>query len=418
MATNCTNQNRAPWRSRLAYFLTLAALCIPTTVALSQDSASVQVSVEPKSGSSFQGTFCTSQDNKLVFEQDGNIRTFAVEDISRIEFAKESSGSAAKYQLRLRDGGSWRCKELSSDGQQITIDSASSQNTVKTKLIDSVQLNELTPEQEKSWKEYLAAELSADILVVRQGSGQLTKIEGIVLAIENAAVQFEFSGQTVPVPFERLAGLRFFNSKSPEKSPEVGVLRDSSGSSFRITSIRRTAEDASHLSANLVGGGSVKFKLTELLDIRFSGQPTLFLADLQPTRQTGKSSFAFNSPALEKARSQLVHRIPKRSIPGKEVGPGLEFRGLGEAVFDTPKDYTKLIGRVGLAPTGDRYTNCRVEVYSEKKLLWKQELTESGSLQGFEIPVVAGERLRFVVSSDSKLQTGVLVRWQQPFFTN
>ncbi|MEC8557178.1 MAG: hypothetical protein VXZ82_19415 [Planctomycetota bacterium] len=418
MATNCTNQNRALWRSRLACFLPLAAFCILPAFALSQDSASVLATVEPKSGPSFQGTFSGSQDDKLVFEQDGNIRTFAVEDISRIQFAEESLATAAKYQLRLRDGGSWRCKELSSDGQQITIDSASSQNTVNTKLIDSVQLNELTPEQEKSWKEYLASELSADILVVRQGSGQLTKIEGIVLAIENAAVQFEFSGQTVPVPFERLVGLRFFNSQSPEKSPEVGVLRDSSGSSFRITSIRRTAEDTRHFSVNLVGGGSVEFKLTELLDIHFAGQPTLFLADLRPTRQTGTSSFAFSSQALERARSQLVHRIPKRSIPGREIGPGLEFRGVGEAVFETPKDFRKLVGSVGLAPTGDRYTDCRVEVYSEKKLLWKHELIESGSLQSFEIPVVAGERLRIVVSSESKLQTGILVRWQQPFFTN
>lgn len=332
--------------------------------------------------------------------------------ISNQAAAATAEVSADLYELQLSDGSRVFCERISSDGEQLRATMGDRSFSLQSQQVQAARLGVLTEEQRAAWNEIRDAEFKSDVLVVKQPTGALTKIEGIVLGISPEAVTFEFSRQQVPVPFARLAGIRFYSASTSSTGKPVAVLKEKLGNEWVVSELHTL--DSYEIRATLQSGSEITVPLGEMSEIDFSIGSVKYLAELPPIRQSADSIFDFPVATLKEQDVFGFRPIPSRNTPGQSIGPSLEFLGGSEATFEVPPGFTKLVGSVELRPKGTRFTRCTVELYLENNRIWHQELSETRQPASFEVPVVGEQRLRLVVKPGSKVPTGDVVMWLEP----
>ena len=354
----------------------------------------------------------------------GSSETVDFDDIQSIRLQDDANISPPRDDamlVRLVDGTQLHASSIQSADQQLTLAIGSRQLTLATEYVSSIRFGSLSDDRLAEWRQYRDSEASSDTLVVRQPTGALTKIEGIVLGIAADGVQFEFGDSKIPVPFARLAGIRFFTSVGPPEGRAAGHILDGLGNDWAISSLtgphrsdESKADDAFNVRVRLLAGIDVEIPVAELVVIDLATGSTMFLADLAPLRRTAKTLFDFPVADLNQDSLFGDRRLPPHTIPGSSLGPSLEFIGSGQTTFEIPDGFSKLQGAVEIRPQGDKFTPCTVKILVEGELLWSQRLAENNAPVRFELSVPANQRLSLVVDANSEIPTGDVVRWLAP----
>ena len=234
----------------------------------------------------------------------------------------------------------------------------------------------------------------------------MDKIEGVIGEIQ-PSVQFEYGGQVLNAPRTKLAGLRFFSPPATLPST-VCSITDVWGHVLQAAQVT-SAKGLLSLEIVLTCGAAVTLPLETISLLDFSSGSMLYVATIDPISQ-GRNS-AFDLDVSVAGMDQLFGAQPIQ-LP-KTNGPSLKFLGGGWVVYRIPSDYTMLTGRVFLAPSGSRYTPCRVLIKLENQVLWEQQLTELSQQLEFSVPVEAEKRLRIEVSASTHFPVGDVVVWKE-----
>ncbi len=285
---------------------------------------------------------------------------------------------------------------------------------IPTSALLVLQLGTIEPEQQDHWLETIEANAIADVLIVRQPGGALTNIEGLVKRINNESVVFEFNQTVVPVPFARLAGIRFFSATAGrEFEPLMGILTDRQGGRVNFTSLatpegNRDSQEQ-HLVVRSVTGMALTFPFNQIQQIDFGAARSLRLDAIDALSVSSESPFGFPVPELANASSLRVRKLVAHRSSGQKSG--LEFLGRSWATFEIPTGYSRASGRVLLAPSADHFTPCTVSLRIEGKLIWSAELEEVDAPVTFDFPVTENDRLQLSVEPQTPLATGCVVHW-------
>ncbi|MEM7476440.1 MAG: hypothetical protein AAF483_15730, partial [Planctomycetota bacterium] len=273
----------------LAVFVLLVSHQASSTCFAQQETnASI---IELKGGIEFAAKLSSVQQDVVTVTTDAGVKELATEQISRIAFNDTKIVEAAILIL-LKDGGSLKCDRISSDGELLSVAQAESSFSLNTKVVEAILLPGLNAEQLSGWENYAKEEVTSDALIVKKpGGNELTRIDGIVLAISSSDVRFDFGGQEVPVPIARIAGIRFFTSQESEASLALGVLQDRFGSNMNVTSMSATGLEAGRIKAELACGATIRFPEADLVAFTISSDAGVYLADLKPNKIEGRASF-------------------------------------------------------------------------------------------------------------------------------
>lgn len=159
----------------------------------------------------------------------------------------------------------------------------------------------------------------------------------------------------------------------------------------------------------LAGGSKITLPVLDLLSIDFSIGSQKYVAELQPIAQKQFGGFALKTPIVGTDQlfgPQLVN-LPQTS------GPSLKMIGSGVVTYRVPAEYTALAGRVFLAPEGDQFTACNVEIRQENDLLWQGQLKHPSDRLDVSAKVQPESRLQFSVTAEGKYPVGDVVVWQE-----
>lgn len=409
----------------LGFLLLMLAQTTPL-LAIQETKANndVPIRVQDSSGNVFAATLSSISTETLRVVRESEVVELKYENLGRIDFLSPEVAnqedveqvtrpeSQNSIQILLRDGSRIGATELNTDEEQLVAKVGKEKIGFLTPQVRWVRFSGLTEEQEASWQKNLSDELSSDRLILKQQNGTLTKIDGIVVGIKSESVLFEFSGQQIPIPFSRLAGIQLFAATQPKKLTALSVLTDRPGNQYFVAEFGEALD--STLSFRLVCGTEVVLRTRAVASIDFGVSSSKSLADISPIRHQAKSLFNFPVDELSQDVVFGVRRLKGIDIPGSTTGPGIEFLGSGEATFEIPEGFSKLIGSVKLNPRGNKFTGCTIEIYSESTLLWSKKLDQADVVFAFEVPVKSDERLRLVVSANSAIPTGDVVHWLEP----
>ncbi len=368
-----------------------------------------QVQVSPTSTPPFAAELQSIVGDVLNLSVDGQVRSVPLNDMRTLKFPFSPVG-ASPLSISLRDGTQLAAESMISDGSSATIRLAGGfEFQADTAFVGDVQLGQLTPSQLKQWQAICQSRIEADMLVLIRSPDSLDKIEGLIQSMNAEAVDFEFSGQSVPAPLTKLAGLRFFAATEPKTAKVQAVVLDRHGGRWNAAQLRYQAEGP--LSLTLSVGLQLDLPLQEVAEIDFSVGSMKYLAELESIERSAASRFELGVDIP--GAGQLFGARP---VAGKRLPPSIEFLGSGTSTYRVPADFTRLLGTVELAPRGNKLTACVVQVLLEKKVVWEKRLSEPEDAQPLDITVVGDQRLQLVVQAESKIPVGDVVLFREVRF--
>ena len=393
------------------FFLQIFMLILVPTFPLAGQDAVAEVSAG--AGKTYQVSSLTFATDSLSFDVGGENLKLDTDTIQSVTFPtvplEKENGIVAK----LADGTSVTGVDFSVGENFATIEQASGQ-AVNFRLQDLrlVRLQKLTQEQMTAWNAISESVANSDLLVAIQRSEALTKIEGLILGIEDRQISFDFNSQQISVPFERAAGLRFFSSQSSSAKARLkAVVTDKFGSSWHAQAL--TGGPGQKVKLLLVCGSDVSLERQDIVKIDYSYGSSKYLAELETL--SNETALAFDFPVSIAFDSLLgVRAIEGSQMSSNTPGPSLEFVGDGVATYRVPEGFTRFMGSVQLNPTGDFISPCRVRIELENEVIWEEKLSSSRQPASFDIPIAADQRLRLSVQASEEHPTGNTVFWHAP----
>jgi hypothetical protein len=389
-------------------------LLLPVFCGWLEGNESSPIAVEVKttlSTRAVEGVWVSIDERQLLVEVGQGEQSIPLQALQSIRFPGLSSAptqAGRNLLVILRDGSQIFPESLTSDGRAVSMRFGQNfQLQIPTVDIHSVRLQQLTVAQQTQWEAILDSRITGDNLVLARSPESLDTVEGLVGSIGEETIQFDFGDQRLNAPRARLAGVRFFNPPA-EISKVMGTAVDLWGNRWNLSKVGYETQSGL-LDLALAGGTSVKIPIEQIQSIDFSAGSIQFLADLTPIgrgRQTGLE-LGIDSQVMEALFGPQAYQIPKTS------GPSLRFSGSSWVTYRVPPEYTRLAGTLYLAPSGNRFTACRVEVRLENEVVWAQELTQLSQRLDLSLPVEADKRIRLSVTAQDDFPVGDIVIWQE-----
>ncbi|MFN5950684.1 MAG: hypothetical protein ACK43N_19475, partial [Pirellulaceae bacterium] len=250
--------------------------------------AAQQVRVEPMQGEAFDGRWLEGTPDRLVFQSADGPRTFPAQDLQQIRVSggkatSNASGSGKEDGgiLQLADGTLLAVRTLEWKDGKGQWTSASDAGTLPANAVTWWLLRKPDASQRESWDRMLSQKADGDQLVVVRGDGSVDQVVGTILSVSADQVEFEFDGQTIQAPKERLLGVVWFRKESPEVSPGVAI-ESVDGSRWNATQWKwdRNDGDSGTLALQTSSGVSHRLRYDQLATIDFGTSNISWLADI------------------------------------------------------------------------------------------------------------------------------------------
>ncbi|MEQ8848424.1 NPCBM/NEW2 domain-containing protein [Botrimarina sp.] len=342
------------------------------------------------------------------------------ESVLRIEFQNpKGPNGAARGSLTLVDGAVFAYERYEIDGEQLRLTGPgdSYEAVVRLGAIAAWRLDEAVSASD--------SESTADTIWVRSRRSPTPKaVDGVILELSADVVRFaldaEAADQAIDVPWERVAGLRFYRP-ADRAEPQPGYWIDTAGGSHiaaaqiecdRLDELRWES-DGSHgaaaidsvVSLDASAGRVAPVSQLGLLDQQhnpyFPGQPDPFRGDafrLNAAIDGGPLHLNFPDPRLPGAWPGVRVVRPYRS--GVAVQSGTTLR------FALPDGAQRLKGYVGLDPAAYRAGDAQVTVGADDRELVAARVR--GVTRPIEInePLNGARQLTLRVGYGENLDTG------------
>lgn len=380
----------------------------------SQVAAQIPAKAELISGQSISGKILSISETGVEFQTAQATRDLPIEELRNLQLEDRSnSPDVAPHEVQLIDGTSFACAQISVADQKLSALLGTQQVEFALPSLMRIRISALSQEQAKAWETISNSAVDSDVAVLIRKTGALTKIEGIVESIDQEVLRFDFDG-SIDVPFEKVAGVRFYNGQDKSLPKALCELSDIAGNVFMFTSL---SSKGASLAGTLGSGDSLEIPWDRVQKIDYSLANMQYLAEVELVRNSAPQVFNFEGLDLGEADLFGVQVVAARWTPGKTVGPSLSFLGPGEALYRIPEGFSQLQGTVMLKPSGNKFSPVEVDIAAEGKIVWEETLETTNVPKSFSLKVTGGQRLRLRVQSIGAFPTGNVVLWQEPKLT-
>jgi hypothetical protein len=367
-----------------------------------------QLEVVATDGDPYQAELRKLAGGVATFAVEGQRNEVAVGDLRSLRnLSAADPGREAELEVSLQDGSKVRATELTSDGESLDVELAGGEVlTLEPAQVRHVRLQSLNEQQQRQWRAIVQSRIMADMLVLIRSSDSLDKIEGLVDRISPEHVQFDFEGQSIPAPRERLAGIRLYSPAEPELEKLQAIVQDIHGGEWMVSVLESASGDT--LQLRLRSGIEMDLPLDQVASMDFSVGSMRYLTELEPIERSWVPRFALGVDVA--GSGQLFGGHPGAVGEVAEAAGALTFFGGGSLTYRIPEDFVRIRGEVRMAIEGDTLTPCRVVVEMEKQRLFETTLRDTRQVESLDVAIVPGERLTLRVEPLADAPVGDAVK--------
>ncbi|GIW98787.1 MAG: hypothetical protein KatS3mg111_2120 [Pirellulaceae bacterium] len=376
------------------------------------------VRVELMDGSALNGELEGIDETQVTVVMNGRAQAMAKTEIRTLQLAatdrlEVQQGDSPIGRVRLIDESEFAIRRLRSESGELIVDDGSPQpHKLPLTDVQWIAFGEFSPQQERQWKAIRESVTSSDVLAVRRDAQTLATIAGVVQGLDEATVQFSFDGQELPVPVEKLAGIRFFSAASAQLGALQAMVRDTRGGRWSASQVLSGSGET--IDVLLRCGARLRLDWDNVEAIDFAAGSVKYLQQLPALSESGRSVFPLLGTSLPTEPWYSPRWIEVSAGDGVSAGAGLEFLGHSEISFRLPPEFARFVGAIELRPGGEYVTPCRFQVWIDSEVVYDAVLRAPRQLQEINVAVRPDARLRLVSQPVGELPAGAVVLLRQP----
>jgi hypothetical protein len=278
---------------------------------------------------------------------------------------------------------------------------------VAGRIVRGVRLRKQDEMLRRQWQMIAEADASGDRLVIRKTGEEnpdagastvvLDQLEGVVHAVGAKTISFEYDGDRIEVPLEKVEGI-LFHYRKPEVDP-VCRVRDAQGAEWHV----RTLQFAEgKITLQTVAGAQAELRLSQIAEVDFSSGNLTYLSDLKEESFDWRPYLVTPAtpPALAKWFSLRRDQTTDGSIlmlGGQPFDKGLSVHSRTLITYRLTRDYRHLQAVVGIDEKFRGPGNLKLEITGDNRQLFAKDIR--GTDRPFEIDLdVSGvRRLKILV---------------------
>ena len=281
--------------------------------------------------------------------------------------------------------------------------------TTSARAVRAVRFYRPAAATDRAWRDYVSQRRPTDLIVIRKTSESLDMLEGMVRAVTDESVEFEFDGQKIPVKRTKLEGIVLSAARAAERPLEC-MATDQHGGEWHVAEL--TIENGRVVLTTQSG---VKWRGDPSFFSRFdfSSLGTVSLADLAPLQEDWHYIFP-----LPTDREDLIGLLKQRYAPRKGTcpatnghssgtgGPSLVLTSGTEVTYRLPEPFESLRAQAVIAPSAGRSGHVRLVISSDGKPLFSEAITAGDPPTAVEVPLQGVRRLTIRVEFGRNLHLG------------
>jgi len=394
-------------------------------VCWADPAAAQQVRVAPMQGEGFEGRWLEGTPDRLVFQAADGPRTLPARELQQIRVTggkgtdgASSRGNEAAGILQLADGTQLVVRTLEWKDRQGQWTSPVDAGTLPTDAIAWWLLRKPDAAQRESWDRMLSQKADGDQLVVVRGDGSVDQVVGTILGVSADQVEFEFEGQTIQAPKERLLGVVWFRKESPEVSPGVAI-ESVDGSRWNATQWKwdRSDGDAGTLTLQTSSGISHRLRYDQLATIDFGTSNITWLADIPALQSSIQPRLGFDTTrGAGAAATAAWSPLWTSRLPDPTNSRDLLFLNDGYYETRVPTGCDRFLVTIVRPSAEGLRAELSVELWQEDQQVAQQTIGPDQSELPLEAAVTPGKKLQLRVRTQGPIQAGNAILWSQARF--
>lgn len=388
------------------------------------------VKLQRLDGQLLQGELVRCSPEQLqLLTPDGQKLDVATEQLAWLTPASVPTQVNQPWQAGLIDGSLLRGRQLSGTQDRWTLQSDDQQWDIPAGQLAWLLLRSPSPAELAQWRGWLESPPQGDSLVIDRGGGNLDLLTGLVIGIEGGQVTFDFDGESVRAPLERLLGIIWYRPSRVSQPPAM-TLEHADGSRLRIAHLLGPTATATDWSleweaADLSRRGRIAWNQLRRVDLSTANVRWLASAALLERQAAPRTQLAAALPAREQLLGprfgppQLDSRGDgdQRSTepPPLTGGPNdLLFPGPGHISLRVPEGWSRLITEATPIATGPHVGPMILEVLVDGEAVRSQRFSGTEQNVLVDVPVAAGGRLTLRLQAEGGLAAGAMLLCRQP----
>jgi hypothetical protein len=412
----------------------LGLLAVPGT-AQPADQPGPAVQLQRLDGQPLRGELLRCSPEQLQLRTpDGAPLSVPMEQLASIAPAAPPARLEEPWQAELLDGSLLRGRRLSGNQDRWTLHSDQQRWEIPAGQLAWLLLRPPTPAEQPQWRSWLESPPQGDALVIDRGRGNLDLLTGLVVGIDDGQVEFDFDGETVRAPLDRLLGIIWYRPSRAGQPPAM-TLEHRDGSAVRIAELAGPTATAQGWqlewqSADRSRRGRIAWD--ELLQIDLSTANVRWLAavTLLERQAAPRTPLAASLPAREQLLGPRFGPPPSLSGGGGGGGGGgqtgadsppptstaydLLFPGPGHITLRVPEGWGRLITEASPFATGPHVGPMALEVLVDGEVVRSQRFSGAEQSVVLDVPVTPGSRLTLRLQAEGGLAAGAMLLCRQP----
>lgn len=434
----------------LALIMPLFGFTVPPVQAAAPISQNLQpVSIVTLEQEVVQGELVSISPEQVEVVLNQETKVIPSNTIESIRFKDEAARSAKPYpHLVTTDQSVIAIAELVGKGSAWNLSSSSWSLTtpLTPSQIQIVRLKQLDQERDAEWSDLLDQSEQSDSVIAQRPSGELTRVSGTIISVESGKVQFDFDGEVLEMPIDRLAGLTWYQRTASRTESGITVLTDDGSLwntatlSFKPGLDQLQIETFSKIRAELPTQSIVEIRMGNaniawVKDVDalhsestieskrtsnsiWNALPATTLKAFTPRFINAGTSAALNLQSTTNRQStgasgssmMPVHSAAKETPASFD----LQFLKPGFYEFRMPEGFKTLECLVTRPDRGQIRSEVKIEIWQDTERVLEEKLAADEESKPIKVSLLEGKRIRLVVIDPSEMAIGTEVLWKQP----
>jgi NPCBM/NEW2 domain len=369
--------------------------------------SSPEVAVRTLDGETKAGQLSSVSSESIVVKVAENNVTWNTRQLHSLSFQTARAIPAWHVEVYLLDGSMLRGEAFSTQREQATlVVIGGAKFSVPTAQVRQVLLRNSGSTFREQWQSFTADKSSVDRLIVRRmvsdgAAGGATPaisldvMEGVVVEVTDAFVQFELDGEPLKVKREKIEGI-LYARKPVELNKTIGFAVDIYGSRWAFQKLHLIESGIAFTSPS-GKETQINWDILQMLD--FSTSNARYLSFDLKDAENRTDFLAPLSLSKAFAFAPLFDRTPEGSITcgGKVYAHGLWMPARSSLTFQVPEGFSQLTMLVGYDDRSGQTDGARLIVEAEGKNVLDRTFTRVSQPEGVKVPLGNAKRIRILV---------------------
>jgi hypothetical protein len=291
---------------------------------------------------------------------------------------------------------------------------------IATGLIRRVEFRAPSNALAEIWDRVDARDAAGDALIVMKGAGEAFDfLTGVVDAVTDEQVSFDWDGQKVPIKRTKVAGIAFYQRERRMLPDAICVLRMTDGTTAHARGIELEGDTLKIVTPSNL---RLMFRRDLLASADFSAGKLAFLSDLKADSSTWAPRVAvpkaariaseFGMPRMNSSfsGSALSLAWPDEALAtGREVrtyAKGLALRSRSELTYRLPVGMKRFTATAGIDPTTAEQGHVVLEIRADDRVVWQGEIDGKQPPVNIDLELKSARRLQILVDYGRNLDYG------------